>query len=117
MHTKLSAGVSKGSLALDYGQVLRDHITSPLVKQDQAVANMAGGCQDMMPGDEEEVDDVDEDCDIIEEDESIKTKNVLEAAVKSESGSSKGKGKGTGANCFIWDTFIVNVQNSAFLFL
>ena len=41
-------------------------------------------------------------------------KNVLEAAVKSEIGSSKGKGKGAGANCFIWDTFIVNVQNSAF---
>ena len=45
MHTRLSAGVSKGSLALDYGQVLRDHIISPLVKQgaegvDQAVANM-----------------------------------------------------------------------------
>ena len=47
MHTRLSAGVSKGSLALDYGQVLRDHIISPLVKQgaggvDQAVANMGG---------------------------------------------------------------------------
>ena len=45
MHTKLSAGVSKGSLNLDYGQVLRDHIISPLVKQgadgvDQAVDNM-----------------------------------------------------------------------------
>ena len=45
MHTRLSAGVSKGSLALHYGQVLRDHIISPLVKQgaygvDQAVANM-----------------------------------------------------------------------------
>ena len=90
-----------------------------MVKKDQAVANMAGGCQDMMPGDEEEVDDVDEDCDIIEEEDgSIKTKNVLEAAVKSESGSSSNwKGKGAGANCFIWDTFIVNVQNSAFLFL
>ena len=91
MHTKLSAGVSKGSLALDYGQVLRDHITSPLVKQDQAVANMAGGCQDMTPGDEEEVDDVDEDCDIIEEDESIKTKNVLEAAVKAVAPRGKAK--------------------------
>jgi replication factor C subunit 1 len=31
MHTRLSAGVSKGSLALDYVQVLRDHIISPLV--------------------------------------------------------------------------------------
>ena len=45
MHTSLSAGVSKGSLALDYGQVLRDHIISPLLKKrsdgvDQAVANM-----------------------------------------------------------------------------
>merc|ERR1719290_245638 len=45
MHTRLSAGVSKGSLALDYGQVLRDHVISPLVKQgadgvDQAVSNM-----------------------------------------------------------------------------
>lgn len=45
MHTRLSAGVSKGSLALDYGQVLRDHVITPLVKQgaegvDQAVANM-----------------------------------------------------------------------------
>ena len=45
MHTRLSAGVSKGSLNLDYGQVLRDHIISPLVTQgadgvDQAVDNM-----------------------------------------------------------------------------
>ena len=45
MHTRLSAGVSKGSIALDYGQVLRDHVISPLVKQgadgvDQAVSNM-----------------------------------------------------------------------------
>ena len=45
MHTRLSAGVSKGSLALDYGQVLRNHVISPLVKQgadgvDQAVSNM-----------------------------------------------------------------------------
>ena len=45
MHTRLSVGVSKGSLALDYGQVLRDHVVSPLVKQgakgvDQAVSNM-----------------------------------------------------------------------------
>ena len=45
MHTRLSAGVSKNSLALDYGQVLRDHVVSPLVVQgaegvDQAVANM-----------------------------------------------------------------------------
>ena len=45
MHTRLSAGVSKGSLALDYGQFLRNHVISPLVKQgadgvDQAVSNM-----------------------------------------------------------------------------
>ena len=45
IHTRLSVGVSKGSLALDYGQVLRDHVVSPLVKQgakgvDQAVSNM-----------------------------------------------------------------------------
>jgi replication factor C subunit 1 len=45
MHTGLSAGVSKGAFVLDYGQMLRDHIISPLVKQgadgvDQAVANM-----------------------------------------------------------------------------
>ena len=33
IHTRLSVGVSKGSLALDYGQVLRDHVVSPLVKQ------------------------------------------------------------------------------------
>ena len=32
MHTRLSGGVSKGSLALDYCQVLRDHIVAPLVK-------------------------------------------------------------------------------------
>merc|ERR1719318_2278279 len=159
MHTRLSAGVSKGSLALDYGQVLRDHIISPLVKQgadgvDQAVANMGeysllredldglmevtqwpdrpeplravdsktktaftrkynkegaalpysiamtvskkkgGGGEDMMPGDEEEVDDEDEDGDTIEKDASIKMKKAPKAAAKSESGSSKGKGKG-----------------------
>ena len=45
MHTRLSTGVSKGSLVLDYGQVLRDHVISPLLKQgadgvDQAVSNM-----------------------------------------------------------------------------
>ena len=45
VHTRLSAGVSKGSLALDYGQVLRNHIISPLVKEgangvDMAVSNM-----------------------------------------------------------------------------
>ena len=45
MHTRLSTGVSKGSLALGYGQVLRDHVILPLVKQgadgvDQAVSNM-----------------------------------------------------------------------------
>ena len=46
MHTRLSAGVSKTSLALDYGQILRDHVVSPLVLGwvegvDQAVANMS----------------------------------------------------------------------------
>ena len=45
IHTRLSVGVSKGSLALDYGQVLRDHIIAPLVKQgadgvNQAVSSM-----------------------------------------------------------------------------
>ena len=45
MHTRLSAGVTKGILALGYGQVLRDHVISPLEKQgadgvDQAVSNM-----------------------------------------------------------------------------
>ena len=45
MHTRLSADVSAGSLALGYGQVLRDHINSPLLKQgadevDQAVSIM-----------------------------------------------------------------------------
>ena len=45
MHARLSAGVSKGSFALDYGQVLRDHMISPLVKQGadgvgQAVSNI-----------------------------------------------------------------------------
>ena len=45
MHTRLSAGVSKGSLALDYWQMLRDHVVAPLVKQgadgvNQAVSNM-----------------------------------------------------------------------------
>ena len=45
MHTRLSAGVFKGSFALDYGQVLRDHVIAPLVQQgadgvDQAVFNM-----------------------------------------------------------------------------
>ena len=45
MHTRLSAGVSKGSLALDYGQALRNHIIDPLVKEglggvDQAVTNI-----------------------------------------------------------------------------
>jgi replication factor C subunit 1 len=32
-HTRLSAGVSKGAINLDYGQRLRDHIVSPLVKE------------------------------------------------------------------------------------
>ena len=45
MHTRLSGGVSKSSLVLDYCQVLRDHVVSPLVVQgaegvDQAVTNM-----------------------------------------------------------------------------
>ena len=45
MHTRLSAGVSKNSLVMDYGQVLRDHIIAPLIKNgadgvDQAVSNM-----------------------------------------------------------------------------
>ena len=45
IHTRLSAGVSKGILALDYGQVLRDHVISPLLKPaadgvDQAVSIM-----------------------------------------------------------------------------
>lgn len=47
MHTRLSARVSKRSLALDYGQVLRDQIITPLINQcaegvDQAVAIMGG---------------------------------------------------------------------------
>ena len=161
MHTRLSAGVSKGSLALDYGQVLRDHIISPLVKQgadgvDQAVANMGeysllredmdgllevthwpnraeplravdsktkaaftrkynkvgtalpysiamtvskkkgGGCEDMMPGDEEEVNDKDEDGDTIEKDPSIKVKKSKGSASKGEKCCSRGKCKGTG---------------------
>ena len=33
MHTRLSGGVSKSSLVLDYGEVLRDHVVSPLVVQ------------------------------------------------------------------------------------
>ena len=45
MHTRLSAGVSKVSLALDYAQVLRNHIIAPMVKEgaggvDKAVTNM-----------------------------------------------------------------------------
>ena len=44
-HTGLSARLSKMSLALDYGPVLRDHVISPLAEQglvgvDQAVLNM-----------------------------------------------------------------------------
>ena len=44
-HTRLSAGVSKGAINLDYGQRLRDHLIAPLVKEgaegvEQAVANM-----------------------------------------------------------------------------
>ena len=164
IHTRLSAGVSKGSLALDYGLMLRDHIISPLVKQgaggvDQAVSNMgayhllredldglmevtqwpdkpdplkavdsktkaaftrkynkkgpalpysiamaiskntgvaAGGGEDMMPCEEEEMDEEDKDGDTTEKDASINIKKVPKAVVKSESGSSKGKGKGAG---------------------
>ena len=45
MHTRLSASVSKSTIALDYGQVLKDHVIAPLVKLgangvDQAVSNM-----------------------------------------------------------------------------
>jgi len=44
-HTRLAAGVSKGAMALDYSQRLRDLVISPLVKEggegvEQAVANM-----------------------------------------------------------------------------
>ena len=44
-HTRLSAGVSKGAINLDYGQRLRDHLIAPLVKEgaegvEQAVAHM-----------------------------------------------------------------------------
>merc|ERR1719147_320301 len=44
-HTRLSAGVSKRALNMDYGQRLRDHIVSPMVKDategvDIAVTNM-----------------------------------------------------------------------------
>ena len=157
IHTRLSAGVSKSSLALDYGQVLRDHVVSPLVVQgaegvDQAVANMGeysllredldgllevtqwpdrqdplknvdsktkaaftrkynkegvalpysinttvskkkgGAGEDMMPGDEEEVDEDEDDVDNIEKDASIKVKKA-KPAVKEVGGGSKGKGK------------------------
>ena len=49
VHTRLCAGVSKSSFALDYGLMLRDHIISPMVKQgaggvDQAVSNMEAYC-------------------------------------------------------------------------
>lgn len=45
VHTSLSAGVTKQSLALDYGPALRDHIVAPLFYKgidgvDKAVANM-----------------------------------------------------------------------------
>lgn len=44
-HTRLAAGVSKGAMALDYSQRLRDLVISPLVREggegvEQAVANM-----------------------------------------------------------------------------
>ena len=44
-HTGVSARLSKMSLALDYGQVLRDNVISPIAEQglvgvDQAVLNM-----------------------------------------------------------------------------
>ena len=45
MHTRLSAGLSKESIVLDHGQMLRDHVLSPLVKEgadgvDEAVTRM-----------------------------------------------------------------------------
>merc|ERR1719300_1669575 len=45
VHTRLSAGISKQSVVLDHGQMLRDHILSPLVKNgaegvDDAVTRM-----------------------------------------------------------------------------
>ena len=45
MHTRLSAGLSKESIVLDHGQMLRDHVLSPLVKDgadgvDEAVTRM-----------------------------------------------------------------------------
>ena len=45
IHTRLSAGVSKSSLAFEYSQALRDHIVAPLVELgvdgvDQAVSRM-----------------------------------------------------------------------------
>lgn len=48
-HTRLRAGVSKDTLALGYGQVLKDHIISPLVEQGseglgQAVSSMGEYC-------------------------------------------------------------------------
>merc|ERR1719147_630781 len=162
VHTRLSAGVSKGSLALDYGQVLRNHIISPLVKEgangvDMAVSNMGdysllredldgllevtqwpdkpdplravdsktkasftrkynkdgaalpysiattvskrkgggAGSEDMLPGDEEEIEE-DEDGDDITKDASIKMKKGKSTG-KDESGGSKGKAKGAGA--------------------
>ena len=49
MHTGLSCGISKNSLLLDYCQVLRDHVVSPLVAEgtqgvDEAVTNMGEYC-------------------------------------------------------------------------
>lgn len=45
VHTKISAGVSKGSLVLEHGQGLRNHIVGPLVSEgtmgvEQAVSRM-----------------------------------------------------------------------------
>lgn len=44
-HTRLTAGVSKGAVTLDYGQRLREHIVSPMSKEgadgvEQSVANI-----------------------------------------------------------------------------
>lgn len=46
-HTRLTAGVSKGAVTLDYGQRLREHIVSPMSKAgadgvDQSVVNING---------------------------------------------------------------------------
>ena len=40
VHTRLSAGISKQSVVLDHGQMLRDYILSPLVKNGAEGAEM-----------------------------------------------------------------------------